>query len=116
MASLRGEEQWAAACVGEALGVEVVQHDDGSRDGMHDLDIVRPDRRDAVEVTAAADAESIQLWKLVNDRDDRWIVPTIEGGWNVTLEPAARAKRILSELPDLLAQVSAAGCWSIDVA
>ena len=55
----------------EALGVEVVQHDDGSRDGMHDLDILRADRRDAAEVTAAADAESIQLWKLVTDRGDR---------------------------------------------
>lgn len=93
----------------EALRVEVVQHDDGSRDGMHDLDIVRPDRRDAVEVTAAADAESIQLWKLVNDRDERWIEPTIDGGWYVILEPAARAKRILAELPGLLAEMERRG-------
>jgi hypothetical protein len=93
----------------EALSVQVVQHDDGSRDGMHDLDIVRPDRRDAVEVTAAADAESIQLWKLVNHRDERWIVPSIDGGWHVTLDPAARAKRVLSELPDLLAEMEQRG-------
>lgn len=62
-----------------------------------------------MEVTAAADAESIQLWKLVNDRDERWIVPTIDGGWNVTLVPSARAKRILAELPDLLAEMERRG-------
>lgn len=93
----------------EALGVEVVQHDDGSRDGMHDLDILRADRRDAAEVTAAADAESIQLWKLVTDRGDRWIVPALKGGWSVTLEPSARAKRVLVELPDLLAEMERRG-------
>jgi hypothetical protein len=109
VANLRGEERWAAACMAEALGVEVVQHDDGSRDGMHDLDIVRADRRDAVEVTAAADADSIQLWKLVTDREDRWIVPALEGGWSVTLEPSARAKRVLVELPDLLAEMERRG-------
>jgi hypothetical protein len=51
----------------------------------------------------------IQLWKLVNDRDDRWIVPFIDGGWHVTLEPMARAKRILNELPDLLAEMEKRG-------
>ncbi len=109
VAALRDEEQWAAACIAEALDVEVVQHDDGLQDGMHDLDIVRPDRRDAVEVTAAADAESIELWKLMNNREDRWIVPSIDGGWNVTLDPTARAKRILGELPDLLAEMEQRG-------
>jgi hypothetical protein len=56
VAAPRDEEQWAATCIAEAWTVDVVQHDDGSQAGMHDLDIVRPDRRDAGEVTAAADA------------------------------------------------------------
>lgn len=73
------------------------------RDGMHDLDILVPGGSTAaVEVTAAADADSIQLWRLVNGRDERWIVPTLRGGWMVALEPTARAKRLLNELPDLL--------------
>lgn len=93
----------------EALGVQVVQHDDGSRDGMHDLDIVRAGRRDAAEVTAAADAKSIELWKLVTDREDRWIVPALEGGWSVALEPSAQARRVLVKLPDLLAEMERRG-------
>ncbi|MCA1713290.1 MAG: hypothetical protein LC789_17275 [Actinobacteria bacterium] len=70
---------------------------------MHDLDIELVDGTvAAVEVTAAADPASIELWKLVNGRDERWIVPGLLGGWMVMLEPAARAKRLLAELPVLL--------------
>jgi hypothetical protein len=44
-------------------GVKVVQHDDGSRPRMYDLDLVRESAVFAAcEVTAAADAESIELW------------------------------------------------------
>jgi hypothetical protein len=45
MRPMRGEEKWAAQCIQSALGgVEVRQHDDGSRPGMHDLEIVYVDR------------------------------------------------------------------------
>ncbi len=92
-----------AAMITAALRYPVRQHDDGSRPGMHDLDVDLPDgRAAAVEVTAAADPASIELWKLVNDRDERWIVPDLLGGWMVMLDPAARAKRVLVELPSLL--------------
>ena len=100
---LRGEEKVAAATIAATLGLEVKQHDDGRRAGMHDLDILEPGGSTAaVEVTAAADADSIQLWKLVNGGDERWIVPTLRGGWMVALDPTARARRLLNELPDLL--------------
>lgn len=98
----RGEENWAALCIGAALGVEVEAHDDGSIPSMHDLWIRFPDRAPgAVEVTAAADQRLIQLWKLVNDGEP-WIVPDISGGWAVVLHPNARAKRLKSDLPALL--------------
>ncbi len=90
----------------KALDVPVEQHDDGSRMGMHDLDIVHAGRsRAAVEVTAAADGDSIALWKLMNGRDGRWIVDELRGGWMVTVSPAARAKRLRKELPVLLAEL-----------
>ncbi|MET0628215.1 MAG: hypothetical protein ABW033_07150 [Acidimicrobiia bacterium] len=102
MRTLRPEEEWARQHVEHALGVPVRQHDDGSADGMHDLDIVYSDRPSAaVEVTAAADGESIAAWKQLNG-NGRWIEPTLKGGWSVTVDPAARTKRIKKELPDLL--------------
>lgn len=40
VSGLRGEEQWAAACIAQELqGAEVRQHDDGSSAGMYDLDV-----------------------------------------------------------------------------
>ncbi|MFC9744842.1 hypothetical protein [Streptomyces niveus] len=65
---VRGEEQWVRACLQQALpNVEVRLHDDGSRPVMHDFDLMREGRRfAAVEVTAAADAVSLELWKLIN--------------------------------------------------
>jgi hypothetical protein len=53
MARVRGEEVWARRCIRTALGaVEVVQHDDGSEAGMHDLEIIYRDwAPGAVEIT-----------------------------------------------------------------
>jgi hypothetical protein len=104
MPEMRGEELWVGACVEAALpGVQVVQHDDGSRPSMYDLDLLRGGAPfAAMEVTAAADAESIELWNIVNGSDERWIEPNLLGGWLVTLTPRARAKRLKKELPSLL--------------
>lgn len=103
---LRPEEEWARQMMEGALGVPVVQHDDGSRARMHDLSIVYPDRRAAaVEATAAADAPSIELWNIMNS-GDRWQIDIIQGGWWVSLDPlVARARRLGRELPDLLGQL-----------
>lgn len=92
--------------INRALNVSVDQHDDGSREGMHDLDIVHGrGSRAAVEVTAAADGDSIALWKLMNGGHERWIAEELRGGWIVTVSPAARAKRLRKELPVLLANL-----------
>jgi hypothetical protein len=102
---LRPEEEWARRIIEAAVGVPVVQHDDNSREGMHDLEIRYPDAPPAaVEVTAAADGDTIALWNLMNG-NGRWIEPEIDGGWLVTLKPAARAKRIRKELPALLGEL-----------
>jgi len=109
MPNLRPEEEWVRRALEAALGAPVVQHDDGSMPGMHDPDIVRSGRRDAVEVTAAADAAAIELWRLVNDSDDTWTVEASAGGWMVWLRPDARAKRILAELPAVLLEMERQG-------
>jgi hypothetical protein len=115
MTKLRGEERWVKACIEAALwGVEARQHDDNSRGGMHDLDLIRDgDRFGAVEVTAAADAESIELWKLVNQSGERWIEPSLSGGWTVCLLPAARAKQLRNRLPLLLGELERRGIKEI---
>ena len=81
---------------------------------MHDLNITTADGSPAaVEVTAAADPDSIQLWKLVNGRDERWTVPDLQGGWMLHLEPTARAKHLLKELPAFLGQLEGQGVTEI---
>lgn len=114
MTELRGEEKVVAATIAATLGLRVEQHDDGSRPGMHDLNVVTADGGPAaVEVTAAADPDSIQLWKLVNGQDERWTVPNLQGGWMLHLEPTARARRLLKELPAFLEELEGKGITEI---
>lgn len=114
MQRTRSEEQWVRTCLREALpGVEVRLHDDGSRPGMHDFDLVREGHRfAALEVTAAADATSLELWKLINS-GGRWTQEGLAGGWMVALAPTARVKLLRSELPRLLAHLEAVGISQI---
>lgn len=114
MTELRAEEKVVAATIEATLGLRVEQYDDGSLPGMHDLNIVDANgERAALEVTAAADPESIQLWKLVNGRGERWIDPNLRGGWMLQLQPTARANRILRELPAFLKELEGNGIKEI---
>jgi len=108
-ASLRWDEKLAARCIKAELGVDVEVHDDGSAPSMYDLNILFPDRAPgAVEVTAAADQESIQLGKLVYD-GERWVIPDIAGGWAAVLHPTARMKDLKAQLPALLQTLESRG-------
>lgn len=105
MVSLRGEELWVVGCVQAALsGVIVGQHDNNLTQAVHDLDLSVPGSRTfgAMEVTAAADGELIECWKLLNGRGERWIVPGLVGGWRIDVRPNARVKRLFAQLPSLL--------------
>lgn len=105
MRKLRPEERWAAAWIRAALpDMDVRQHDDGSKQGMHDLNLLSEDGvlQGTVEVSAAAEGQYIKLWKLVNGQG-RCIYPDIAGGWVLRLRPTTRAKPLLRTLPQLLA-------------
>jgi hypothetical protein len=70
---------------------------------MHDLTIAYPNgTTGAVEVTAAADAQQLELWKLVGGRGKRWIEPVLIGGWVVRILPSTRARALRQQLPSLL--------------
>jgi len=90
-------------------GLQVEQYDDGKEPGTHDLSIMTADGGSGAGGEAAADPDSIQLWKLVNGRDERWIVPALAGGWLLHLEPTTRAKGLLEELSALLRQLEGQG-------
>jgi hypothetical protein len=110
MPALRPEEEWARSIISRVLATPVEQNDDGTEPGMYDLRILYPDRpAGAVEVTAAADRESIELWRLMNESNERWQVERLVGGWSVHVLPTARAKRLRSELPSLLLSLEQAG-------
>lgn len=114
MPELRPEEVFASRCIRRALGgVEVRQHDDGSEDGMFDLEVRRGDRPvAAVEVTMAADEPSIKLWRAL-DSGRRLIFDDLAGGWIVALRPEARAREVLQYLPNLLRDLEAAEVHSV---
>ena len=111
MTQLSGEELWAQACIQQELpGLPVEQHDDGSKPSMYDLQITYPDGSiGAVEVTAAADAQQLELWKVVGGRGKRWIEPGLAGGWQVRILPSTRGKKLLSQLPTLLRDLEHTG-------
>ncbi len=70
---------------------------------MYDLTITYPDGGiGAVEVTAAADRQQLELWKLVAAKGKRWIEQGLAGGWIVRILPSTQAKNLLRQLPDFL--------------
>lgn len=104
---LRFEEKWAQTVLAQAVGVPVEQNDDGSKPGMHDLRFVRAGAREAVEVTAAANRDAMQLWDFL-ESGDRWIAKQLQGGWSVEFTPVPRgrrAKNFKGELESLLSKL-----------
>src|SRR5438445_10686731 len=102
--------------VSRPLADNVEQPDDGSPQAMQDLTIRYPTRAAAaVEISAAAASESVQLWKLMNDNQGgRWCVEGLRGGWLVAVIPSARQKRLQTELPMLLSALEAAGICDLE--
>lgn len=95
-------EEWACLTMSAALTATVDIHDDNSQPSMHDLEISYPDGRRAVgEVTSNTDGASVALWKHIN-AGDRWIEPSIEGGWAISLRPEARGTEVQRFVPTLL--------------
>lgn len=107
---LRGEEEWLRQCIEAATpGSTVTQHDDGSTNSMHDLDIfIAGERVGAVEISAAVDPQALQLWRLVTS-PGQWTDPTLTGGWIVSLARTARARTLKRELPALLRALESQG-------
>lgn len=109
MARDRWEERLAARCIATELGVEVR----GARRRIR-AEHVRPEHPvhgsppGAVEVTTAADPDSIALGRFVYD-GEQWIEPDLVGGWGAALEPTAKWKDMRAKLPGLLAAMEAEG-------
>lgn len=85
-----------------ALGATVEIHDDNSQPSMHDLEISYPDGRCAAgEVTSDTDGASMALWKHINS-GDRWIEPSLDCGWVISLRPEARGTAVQRFVPIIL--------------
>ncbi len=99
--------------VSHALDVTVEPHDGHAKgDGLYDFKIVRPNRIDALEVTMAADADALELMKLM---DNRWIRPELTGGWHVEIARHARWKKLQKQLPKLLRRLESDGISRVEV-
>lgn len=83
-----------------------MQHDDNTRPGMYDLDLVQHGERfGACEVTGAADGQSIELWNLLNGRGQVWTDARLCGLWIAWVLPDCRVKPLRANLPDLLIEL-----------
>jgi len=97
-----------------ALGVVVEPHDDNSGASMYDLAIRYLDGHvGAVEVVMAADPEHVELWNVLH-RHGRTIIPSLAGGWLVTVQVPTRANSLFRDLPDFLGQLEAMGIRHFD--
>jgi hypothetical protein len=115
MRPLKDDEVWARDCIRQALpGSRVDQHDDGSESGMYDFTVTYPDgTTGAVEITAAADGQQIELWKAVRPGGMPLVEPTLKGGWIVRILPSTRAKNLVRQLPGLLRGAEQAGLRTV---
>lgn len=112
-----GAEVWVALNLEAALlGVVVRVHDDGSKDGMHDLDLVRDGRIfGCCEVTSAADEATIEFWNVANGgRQGRWTEPDLVGGWSIAARPTARINKLRTALPEILRDMERNGVCEVD--
>ncbi len=113
---LRPSEEWARQMMQRELGVVVEQYDDNSSSAMYDLEIqYTDDVPGAVEVVASADAEQMELWKVLY-RDGRTLINGIAGGWLLTIRPPIRGKTLLRDLPALLGSLERTGIRMLDEA
>lgn len=99
--------------IAEETGCSVIQHDDNSDPGMHDLDILGPDSTAAVEVVADINEREHELWKIIDDQP--WLTEPDSGSWFVTLDEQAKVKKLRSELPTVIALLRRQGKDRLDV-
>lgn len=101
----------ASRIISAYLHAPVVQHDDGTKPGMHDLDIRYPvGRRGAVEVTAAEDESLAADYGALRGhallRDER-----LTRGWLAVVRQGADVNRLRKTLPDVLHRLEQAGVF-----
>jgi hypothetical protein len=113
---LRGEEEWLRQCIEAATpGATVTQHNVGSSNSMHGLDVwLAGERAGAVEISAAVDSQALELWGLVTT-SGQWMDPALAGGWTVTVSRLARARELTAHLPELLRALESQGVRELDV-
>lgn len=98
------------AVVQAHLAVPVWLHDDGSADGLYDLQIRYPDGRvGAVEVTAAEDPDLVERQSVLSNGRAVLRVAGLRYGWLVVLNDGARVKTAQARLPQLLRRLEAVG-------
>lgn len=112
---MRREEEWLRQCIQAATpGATVTQHDDGSSNSMHDLDMwVDGERVGAIEISAAVDPAALELWRLVST-PGQWTDADLAGGWLVTVSRTARAHGLKKSLPGLLRALESQGVHRLD--
>ena len=111
MRRLRDDERRPQVCIQRTLpGCTVEAYDDGSRPGMYDLTIVYPDGLiGPLEVTAAADAGRVELWREVRKRALIRQEADLIGCWLVSILRSARARHLDRDLTPLLRELERCG-------
>jgi hypothetical protein len=106
--TMRPDEEWAKAIIEAELGVPVEQND--FNDGTSTYDLRIGDKRAphaAIEVVAARDPDMEGL--LAGTPEGDFFVPDqsygVTGCWSATVRPGAMVKRLISDLPSIIADM-----------
>jgi hypothetical protein len=97
-------EAVAAAILREILSIKVNETDDGTRPGMHDLELVRDGMAVAcVEVTSTILGDIAALRNELRQRGRRIPAPELRGTWELLLGRDARVKKFEKDRGTLVA-------------
>jgi hypothetical protein len=113
---LSAEEKIVRSTVGNALGVPVVQYDDGSKPGMYDLDICYDTRSwGALEVTSDTDGLARSTLSTLYKRNrDVWEPGSLRWSWGVQASAHVMVKDLEAVVEDSLAKFEAEGLRTVD--
>ena len=113
---LDAREERIRAYLEDLLQVPVVQHDDGTEDGMYDLTIERPTSSEAVEIVSDASPEMRSSMSARKRLPGQIQCPGLLGGWRVRPRNHVTVKWLDARIATALRALEDAGVADMAVA
>lgn len=108
------DDRVGQAVIGRALGVEVRVHDDGSQDGMYDLQFTYSDGRTAAVEVVSNRQEALRSTWNQSRRVGYQPVPELSRVWTVSVHHGTSPMRLKTRLSKLLRDLEDRGLEEVD--